>query len=84
MMLILPSCMNSIEIELDVDNVSCLKPKLQHQRPDIYESLFDLNGKPYGFLNFYLNDSCITTQLDNDIRLGKDDYVEIITSVAGG
>lgn len=77
------NCVDS-EIFADIDSLAKLKDYLAHKYKTIYEYVFDINGDVNGFVNLYLNDKCVTRQLDKNLSVNPEDKLTILTSIAGG
>lgn len=72
------------KIALKAHTLADVVPELQAEHPKLYQLLFSSQGLPNGFVNFYVNQECITRQLHLDRTLKDNDALEIMVSVSGG
>ena len=72
------------EIALKAYTLADMVSELQAEHPKLYELLFTPEGTLTGFVNFYLNQECVTRQLHLDKALKDSDTLEVVVSVSGG
>ena len=72
------------KITLKARTLASVMPELRAEHPKLYELLFTSQGIPNGFVNFYLDQECVTRQLHLDKDLKDNDSLEIVASVSGG
>ena len=89
MNLIIPSplskhCGELKEIVLEAHTLPDIVSELRAKHSRLYELLFTPQGVLSGFVNFYLNQTCVTGKLHLDEKLQDSDTLEIVVSVSGG
>jgi hypothetical protein len=70
-------------VDFPVNNVKSIAAELEKHAPSLYAILFQA-GSLNGFVNFYLNQQCLTRTLDENLNIGDDDVIKVVVSVSGG